>query len=76
MSLFSEEKNDVSDGVWCYAVNLLKCFILLADIKDAVATGNGEHMSTLRKQLPIHFFATARFNEFSIEMFLNILQSA
>ncbi|XP_028416394.1 uncharacterized protein LOC114540402 [Dendronephthya gigantea] len=32
--------NEVADGVWAYADNLLKCFMLLADFKDAVATGN------------------------------------
>ena len=30
-----------ADGVWCYSVNMLRSFLLLADIKDVVATGNG-----------------------------------
>ena len=47
---------------------------MLADIKDAVATGNGEYLSVLRKQLLAHFFSTSGFNEYSIEMFINILQ--
>ncbi len=47
--VFSDENMKVSDGVWCYAVNILKCFLLLADFKDAVSTGNGEHLSILRK---------------------------
>jgi hypothetical protein len=47
--------------------------MVLADVKDAVATGNGEHLSTIRKQLLIHFFTTD-FNEFAIEMLINILQ--
>jgi hypothetical protein len=62
------------DGVWCYSINILKSFLLLADIKDAVASGNGEYLSVLRKQLLPHFFSTPGFNEFSIEMFINILQ--
>ena len=62
------------DGVWCYSINVLKSFLLLADVKDAVASGNGEYLSVLRKQLLEHFFATPGFNEFSIEMFVNILQ--
>ena len=49
--------------------------MLLADFKDAVATGNGEHILILRKQLLTHFFSTPGFNEFAIEMFINILQS-
>ena len=48
--------------------------MLLADFKDAVATGNGEYLSVIRKQLLLHFFSTPGFNEFAIEMFLNILQ--
>ena len=62
------------DGIWCYGVNIIRSFLVLADIKDAVATGNGEHLSTLRKQLLVHFFSNPGFNEFSIEMFINILQ--
>ena len=49
-------------------------YILLADIKDAVTTGNGEHLATLRKQLLAHFFSTPGFNEFSIEMLINTLR--
>ena len=62
------------DGVWCYAVNLMRCFLLLADFKDAVAMGNGELLSILRKQLSVHFHSNPGFNEFSIEMFINSLQ--
>jgi hypothetical protein len=71
--VFSED-NDDTDGVWCYGVNLLRSFMLLADFKDAVASGNGDYLSTLRKQLLVHFFSTPGFNEFAIEMFVNILQ--
>jgi hypothetical protein len=67
--------DEVDDGVWSYAVNTLRSFMLLADFKDAVATGNGQYLSIMRKQLLVHFFATAGFNEFAIEMFINILQS-
>ena len=63
-----------SDGVWCYGINMLKSYLLLADIKDAVATGNGEYLTIIHKQLLIHFFATPGFNEFAIEMLINILQ--
>ena len=64
----------VTDGIWCYGVNLIKCFLILADFKDAVSTGNGDHLLILRKQLLIHFFSTHGFNEFAIEMLINILQ--
>ena len=69
-----DESNKVSDGIWSYGVNIIKCFLLLADFKDAVSNGNGEHLLILRKQLLIHFFSTSGFNEFAIEMFINILQ--
>ena len=39
-----------TDGVWCYAVNVLRCYLLRAYFKDAVANGNGEYLSILRKQ--------------------------
>ena len=64
----------VTDDIWCYGVNLIKCFLILADFKDAVSTGNGDHLLILRKQLLIHFFSTPGFNEFAIEMLINILQ--
>ncbi|XP_028403253.1 uncharacterized protein LOC114525978 [Dendronephthya gigantea] len=65
---------EVTDGVWCYGVNILKSFMLLADFKNAVSSGNGEYISILRKQLLTHFFATPGFNEFAIEMLINIFQ--
>ena len=65
---------DVSDGVWCYGINVIKCFMVLLDFKDAVSTGNGQHLSILRKQLLVHFFSTPGFNEFAIEMLINTLQ--
>ena len=67
--------HDTADRVTCYAVNTLKSFLLLADFKDAVATGNGQHLSILRKELLMHFFSTTGFNEYAIEMFVSILQS-
>ena len=69
-----DESNKVSDGIWSYGANLIKCFLLLADFKDVVSNGNGEHLLILRKQLLVHFFSTPGFNEFAIEMFINILQ--
>ena len=37
-----------TDSVCHYSVNLVKSFMILADIKDAVATGNGQHLSVLQ----------------------------
>ena len=74
--IFPSELSDdeVSDGVWCYSVSILKCFMVIADFKDAVSTGNGDHISILRKQLLVHFFSIPGFNQFAIEMLINILQ--
>ena len=73
--VFNEENiGTTTDGVWCYGVNILRSFMLLADFKDAVATGNSEYLSVIRKELLLHFFSTPGFNEFAIEMFVNILQ--
>ena len=69
--VFGNEDIPTTDGVWCYAVNILRSFLLLA---DAVSTGNGEYLPTLRKQLFAHSFSTPGFNEYAIEMFINLLQ--
>ena len=39
-----------------------------------MATGNGEYLSVIRKQLSVHFFSTPGFNEFAIAMLVKILQ--
>lgn len=63
-----------SDGVCHYSVNMIKSYMILADIKDAVATGNGQHLSSLHKQLLRHFFSATGFNEYAIEMLVSIMQ--
>jgi hypothetical protein len=71
--IFHGENKKVADSVWSYGVNDVKSFMVLADFKNAVSTGNGKYISILRKQLLSHFFATTRFNEFSIEILINML---
>ena len=77
--IFVDENDEIppfgSDGICCYSVNMIKSFIILADIKDAVATGNGQHLFTLHKQLLVHFFSASGYNEYAIEMLVNIMQS-
>ena len=72
----TEDSEDATskDGVYSYAVNLIVSFLLLADFKDAVKSGNGDYLAVLRKQLLVHFFSTPGYNEFAIEMLTNILQ--
>lgn len=68
------EDTHMRHGVLSYSVNLMSSFLLLADFKDAVKSGNGEYLAVLRKQLLVHFFSTSGYNEFAIEMLINILQ--
>ena len=64
-----------NDGICLYSVKMIKSFIIFADFKDAVAVGNGLHLSILHKQLLIHFFSATGFNEYAIEMLISIMQS-
>ena len=63
-----------NDGICSYSVNVLQSFMLLADFKDAVSSGNGDYLSILHKQLLVHFSATG-FNDYAIEMLTNIMQT-
>ena len=57
-----------------YGINRIKSFIILTNIKDAVATGTGQHLSTLHKQLLVHFFSISGFNSYAIEVLVSIMQ--
>ena len=75
--LVTEDKQSsptATNGIWSHGINIMKSYLVLADMKDAVATGNGDYLTTLRKQLLMHFSSTRGFNEYAIEMFINILQ--
>ena len=52
-----------SDGICAYSLNLINSFMILTDFRDAVASGNGQHLSVLHKQLLVHFSTTTGFNE-------------
>ena len=70
-----QSDDDVSDGVWSYGINVIKCFMLLLDFKDAVSAGNGDHLSILRKQLLTISFRHRDLTSFAIEMLISTLQS-
>ena len=72
--VFTAEDRNCRDGVFEYPVNLLHSFMVLADIKDAVSTGNGDHLSVVRKQLLKHFFSAPGYNNYAIEMLINVMQ--
>ena len=61
--------------VFNYAANLLKSFMVLVDCKDAVASGNGEHLATIQKQMLFHFASVSGYNSYAIEMLISTLQN-
>jgi hypothetical protein len=62
------------DGVMNYSINLLKSFMILMDYKDAVASGNGEHLALLHKQMIPYFFSVS-YNAYAIEMLVSTMQN-
>lgn len=68
-----DDKDD--DGVLNYAVNLLTSFMVLQDCKDAVASGNGEHLALVQKQMLFYFSSVSGFNSYAIEMLLSTIQN-
>ena len=56
--VFEKSPTLATNGVWCYGANVIKSYLVLGDINDAVATGNGDYLTALRKHLLAHFFAT------------------
>ena len=65
---------DGEDDVLNYSINLLKSFMILSDYKDAVATGNGEHLALMHKQLIPYFFSVS-YNAYAIEMLVSTMQN-
>ena len=63
------------NGILSYAVDLMISYMILADFKDAVSSGNGEYLATLHKQLLLHFSSASGFNVYAIEMLISILQN-
>ena len=67
--------DDTPDGIFNYSVNLLRSFMVLFDCKDAVASGNGEHLALIQKQM-LHYFSSASgFNVYAIEMLITTIQN-
>ena len=67
--------NDSSDGVLNYSLNVLKSFMVLLDCKDAVASGNGEHLALIQKQMLFYFSSVSGYNSYAIEMLVSIVQN-
>ncbi len=51
-----DDDDDMSDGVFNYSLNLIKSFMVLLDCKDAVASGNGEHLALVQKHRCCYIF--------------------
>ena len=73
--VFLTLERSTEDGILSYAVNLMISYMILADFKDAVSSGNGEYLATLHKQLLLHFSSASGFNAYAIEMLISILQN-
>ena len=67
--------DDNTDGVFNYGLNLLKSYFILLDCKDAVASGNGEHLALIQKQMLFYFSSVSGFNSYAIEMLTSIVQN-
>ena len=70
-----DDNSTVSDDVFNYALNLLRSFMVLLDCKDAVASGNGEHLATIQKQMLLYFSSVPGYNVYAIEMLISIVQN-
>ena len=67
--------DDSGDGIFNYGVNLLSSFMLLLDCKHAVASGNGEHLALVQKQMLYHFSSVSGYNSYAIEMLISTIQN-
>ena len=47
------------DRVMNYPINLIRSFMILLDYKDAVASGNGDHLAIIHKQMIPYFFSVS-----------------
>lgn len=68
--------NQQPDRVKEYSICLLRFFFILADLKHAVRTGDGDRLASLHKVLLKHFKSDAGYNCYAIEMLISILQDA
>lgn len=67
--------HNTADKVNAYALNLLRHFIILEDFRDAVRQGDGERLSSICKELLLHFKTIKGFNAYAIEMLTNLVQN-
>ena len=56
-------------------MNIQHYKLLLVEIKDAVSTGIGDYLTTIHKQMLLHFFSGPGFNAYSIEILINVMQN-
>ena len=70
-----DEEDVDDDGILNYGVNLLSSFMVLLDCKNAVASGNGEHLALVQKQMLYHFSSVSGYNSYAIEMLISTIQN-
>ncbi len=70
-----DDECDDDDGILNYGANLLSSFMVLLDCKHAVASGNGEHLALVQKQMLYHFSSVSGYNAYAIEMLISTIQN-
>ena len=70
-----DDDDNECDGVCNYAINLLRSFMVLLDCKDAVASGNGDHLALIQKQMLFYFSSVSGYNSYAIEMLISNIQN-
>ena len=70
----SDDDSAGEDRVMNYSINLLRSFMILLDYKDAVATGNENHLTIIQKQMIPYFFCVS-YNAYAIEMLISTMQN-
>ena len=47
---------------------LIKSLMVLLDCKEAMASGDGEHLALIQKQMLLYFSSVSGFNSYAFEM--------
>ena len=71
----NQSRLDNTDFVNNYSSCLMKYYMILLDIKDAVSEGNGETLAILHKVLLPYFKSLKGFNAYAIEMLISVIQN-
>ena len=71
-----EEMSADDDEDGDYSLNLIKSLMVLLDCKEAMASGDGEHLALIQKQMLLYFSSVSGFNSHAFEMLISTIQNA